>query len=123
MNPKGPDGQPLTCHCCGSYRHFVIDCPHSWENRENGSSEEDEHAVLFVRNKQSADTQCSACLNTYECNYAILDSACSSTVCGKKWLATYINSLGSIERGKLCKVKSCKVFTFENNLTFKSEGE
>ena len=38
-------------------------------------------------------------------------------------MATYINSLDSIERGKLCKVKSCKVFTFGNNLKFKSGGE
>ena len=22
MNPKGRDGNPLTCHGCGSYRHF-----------------------------------------------------------------------------------------------------
>ena len=123
INPKGPDGQPLTCHCCGSFRHFVIDCPHSWENREKGCNEEDEHAVLFVRNRQTDDTQWRAYVNTNDCKYAILDSACSSTVCGNKWLTTYMNSLDSIERGKLCKVKSCKVFTFGNNLKFKSEGE
>ena len=102
LNPKGPDCQPLTCHCCGSFRHFVIDCPHSWENREKGYNKEDEHAVLFVRNRQTYDTQWRACVNTYYCNYAILDSACSSTVCGKKWLTTYMNSLDSTERGKLC---------------------
>ena len=31
MNPLGPDGKPLTCRCCGSYRHFVADCPHNKE--------------------------------------------------------------------------------------------
>ena len=66
INTKGPDGQPLTCHCCGSFRHFVIDCPDSWENIEKGSSEEDEHSVLFVRNRQTDDTQWRACLNTYK---------------------------------------------------------
>ena len=55
-----------------------------------------------------------ASLNTITLN----DTACSSTLCGKKCLTTYMNSLDSIERGKLCKVKSCKVFTFGNNLKF-----
>ena len=54
----------------------------------------------------------------FKYNYANLDTACSSTLCGKKCLTTYMNSLDSIERGKLCKVKSCKVFTFGNNLKF-----
>ena len=26
MNSLGPDGKPLSCSCCGSYRHFVADC-------------------------------------------------------------------------------------------------
>ena len=67
----------------------MIDCPHSWENREKGCNEGDEHAVLFVRNRQADDTQWRACVNTYDCNYAILDTACSSTLCGKKRLTTY----------------------------------
>ena len=32
VNPKGPDGNPLSCHGCGSYRHLVGACPHSHEN-------------------------------------------------------------------------------------------
>ena len=31
MNPLGLDGKPLTCRCCGSYRHSVVDCPHNKE--------------------------------------------------------------------------------------------
>ena len=37
MNPLGPDGKTLTCRCCGSYRHFIAECPHSWENASKGS--------------------------------------------------------------------------------------
>ena len=32
INPLGPDGQPVTCRACGSYRHLIKDCPDSWEN-------------------------------------------------------------------------------------------
>jgi hypothetical protein len=31
-NPIGTDGRPLRCSSCDSFRHFLKDCPHSWEN-------------------------------------------------------------------------------------------
>ena len=34
MNLKGADGQTLTCISCGSYRHLLPTCPHSWENMQ-----------------------------------------------------------------------------------------
>ena len=101
----------------GFFWHLLIDSPESWENMKKGSDEEDEYAVLFVSNRQIDVTQRKAC------KYAILDSACSSTICGKKWLTTYMNSLNRKEKGKICKMKSKKVFKFGNNLKFKSERE
>ena len=32
LNPLGTNGKVLLCSSCGSYRHFVAQCPHSWEN-------------------------------------------------------------------------------------------
>ena len=32
LNPLGSDGKILLCNSCGSYRHFVAECPDSWEN-------------------------------------------------------------------------------------------
>ena len=32
INPVGTDGNRLLCKSCGSYRHLLNDCPHSWEN-------------------------------------------------------------------------------------------
>ena len=32
LNPLGLNGQILLCKSCGSYWHFVADCPDSWEN-------------------------------------------------------------------------------------------
>ena len=32
LNPKGQDGERLLCLACGSYRHMIQECQHSWEN-------------------------------------------------------------------------------------------
>ena len=45
-------------------------------------------------------------------NCAVLDSACSSTVCGQSWIDNYIDSLDSDERGKVLRTPSEKVFKF-----------
>ena len=48
LNPVGPDGKVLTCRCCGSYRHFVAECPHNTDIDEAvcETSVSDEHIVL-----------------------------------------------------------------------------
>ena len=38
LNPLGLNGQILLCKSCGSYRHFVADCPDSWENMMKGKA-------------------------------------------------------------------------------------
>ena len=38
LNPVGADGKVLLCSSCGSYRHFVAQCPDSWENMEKRKS-------------------------------------------------------------------------------------
>ena len=38
LNPVGVDGKVLLCSSCGSYRHFVAQCPDSWENMEKRKS-------------------------------------------------------------------------------------
>ena len=35
MNPVGANGKTMLCNSCGSYRHFLAECPDSWENMEN----------------------------------------------------------------------------------------
>ena len=48
LNPVGLDGKILTCRCCGSYRHFVADCPHNTDIDETvcETAISDEHVVL-----------------------------------------------------------------------------
>ena len=34
INREGQDGETLLCKSCGSYRHLLPDCPHSYENMQ-----------------------------------------------------------------------------------------
>jgi hypothetical protein len=79
LNPSGPDGKILTCRSCGSYRHLVAKCPDSWENLAKVNITEEEHTVLFTGYQKQDIMQ----LGSDARNCAVLDSACSSTVCGK----------------------------------------
>ncbi|CAC5372113.1 unnamed protein product [Mytilus coruscus] len=56
-------------------------------------------------------------------NCAVLDSACSSTVCGKTWLNSYISSLNEEDREKVVNHSGHKVFNFGGGTRLKSVGE
>lgn len=81
MNPSGPAGNVLTCKSCGSYIHLMAACPHSWENmaKVNACSAKEEEFVLFTGYQPKEIRHLGM-----EARYcAVLDSACSSTVCGR----------------------------------------
>ena len=85
----GANDRALTCKACGSYRYFVAHCPDKLENiaRENRQEinsksnifSDDEPEVLFNSHNQENSVFSSG----RSCGYAVLDSACSSTVCGE----------------------------------------
>ena len=113
INPTGPDGRPITCKSCGSYRHLMAKCPDSWENRGSTGSANivdsfNENVVLFTGyNKEDVTT-----LGHDARNCAVLDSACSSTVCGKKWFEGYYDTLSEHEKSKVIQKNGHKVFKF-----------
>ena len=123
LNPLGGDGKILTCRSCGSFRHLVAKCPDSWENLSKVHITEDEHsaehAVLFTRYHEKEVSQ----LGTEARNCAVLDSACSSTVCGKTWLHSYLSSLKENDREKVLRREGHKIFKFGGGTKLKSVGE
>ena len=56
-------------------------------------------------------------------NCAILDSACSSTVCGKKWLEGYIDSLDQSDKRNIQQTGSRRIFMFGGGNQLRSDGE
>ena len=93
MNPKGAEERTLTCISCGSYRHLLPDCPHSWENMQANVVEidnsDEEEVILFTGSVKNEIHQ-----SGHEAtNCAVLDSACYRTGCGENWLSMYFVSL------------------------------
>ena len=119
INPLGPDGRTLTCKSCGSYRHLLPACPDSWENMAKINIAEEEHAVLFTGYKTEEVQR----LGIDAGNCAVLDSTCSSTVCGDKWINNYIQSLDSIDKTKVKQKDGHRVFKFGGGTCLKSKSE
>lgn len=119
LNPTGTDGNVLTCRLCGSYRHLVAKCPDSWENMSKVNIVEEENAILFTGYHKEEISQ----LGSDARNCAILDSACSSTVCGKTWIQTYMDSLNDDDRSKVVHQTGHRVFKFGGGTKLRSEGE
>ena len=60
------------------------ECPDSWENMRKVHMVEDENVVLFTGYTKAEVHQ----LGIDARNCAVLDSDCSSTVCGEDWLGS-----------------------------------
>ena len=124
-NPIGSDGKILTCRYCDSFRHLVAKCPHNreisnmTEKMAKVNIAEDEHAVLFTGYNKGEISQ----LGIDARNCAVLDSACSSTVCGEMWLDNYLNSLSDGDRKRVRKNVGHKTFKFGGGERLQSKGE
>ena len=125
LNRAGPDGRTLLRQACGSYRHLIAECPDSWENEghvnvvENDESanpddkNNNDSECMFLRNIENEDTIFlikignteSDILNKEARKCAVLDGACSSTVCGESWMNDYLLSLTPEDRKSSCQRK------------------
>jgi len=95
VNAKNKFGDYYRCHCCGSFRHMLSECPDN-ENAprytrvvESSTIPKEPWPVLFTGNISVYTTELGMEAN----NSAVLDSACSSTVCGEAWMDNYLKSL------------------------------
>ena len=113
VNPPGPDGKPIRCRACGSYRHVVAKCPDSWENLKsvnivNSDTEKaGEQVTLYTGNHDNLHE-----LTRDARGCVVLDSACSSTVCGEEWMNQYIDQLDDVQYSKVIKSPGTKLFKF-----------
>lgn len=114
-NPTGQDGNTLLCRKCGSFMHFVRDCPHASSQGGQGSSQQDNKPVIRGKKNEvyygNADESIKSI--SYEVrNHLILDSACSSSVCGQAWFDCFLDSLNDTDRGTVKQEHSNTWFTF-----------
>ena len=113
------DGKPSTCHHCGSIYHYLNKCPDRNEDVNITETEEAvEKVVLFTEDVRELSEFTREALNC-----AALDTCCSSSVSGKVWLDTYLESLDEIRRRQVKgPVRSDKLFKFGNNGRLPSQG-
>ena len=93
-NPMNKYGKHTRCSICQSVCHWWRDCPHKTQSE----------AVLQTDGENSAEKpeECNITLMTEEIaqennifiaesqNSAVIDTACTRTVCGEKWLNNYL---------------------------------
>jgi hypothetical protein len=104
-NPLNKFGKPTKCSICSSIMHWWKDCPHKSEDVKYTEEQDD------LENKEIADVEeCNITLFTENIenvfhtetvekvfsvetkNAAVIDTACTRTVCGDKWLNNFIES-------------------------------
>ena len=110
LDPK--TGKPHLCHLCKSPKHYIRNCP---------EKKAEVNFSMFVGCASSqADNNLQSLVNESK-GYAILDSGCSTTVCGEKWLENFVESLSDEERFKIKIEPSAQNFTFGDGKTVVSK--
>ena len=111
LNGTNPiiDGKRTLCFICGSANHWKKYCP---ENRnevkfvQDKEGEEDCQLVMFTRQTENH----SSVFMAEGFGAAILDTACTSTVCGSKWLFEYKETLNEKEKAQIEEKASERMF-------------
>ena len=148
-NPKDKDGRTYKCRICDSYRHLARQCPHNPKNKasqfskgkgkgemymsqgekesvETGNvtepeSEDEVEKVYFTTSNPEMSKFTAEALNC-----AALDTCCTKSLAGQKWLDIYLKSVPkhllkevkgpyssntTFEFGNQAKLKSGKAYT------------
>ena len=118
QNPMGRDGKISRCLICESTLHWARNCPHSYEKmgevaNDNESNDDLVYLSLFMGFAgQSSDCVKLNNLVRESQGCAVLDTGCSTTVCGTQWLKMYMDSLDDFERQQVTESPSSATFTF-----------
>ena len=124
INPLNKDGEPRGCFICNSIYHLAKYCP-------NASYKDDDNYDRNDRNKGGRGVNWSmfvGCASSRQNTkledlidetdgYGILDSGCSNTVCGERWLAKFTEKLSDEERQEMKLEPSDQSFTFGDGRT------
>ena len=132
LNFNDLHGNLTRCYECGSKFHYAKECPDAPENshkvyemshkfdemKENMCEEYDQEEDVYATNLDGAWGE--ICYLAETTNYAILDSACTSTVCGETWLKCFLDSMDKDNRKRIKEFESSTTFRFGNGNTLTS---
>ena len=143
LNPIGKDGYPLKCKGCKAITHMIKECPDSYENQNkyknkkfqtayvvNEQTDEEEKVLIPISDTESegSEEECNYCsiyctdnkddmsaFTAEALNKGALDTCCTSSVCGEKWLRVYLKAIPNNMKGKVeGPLESNKYFIFGN---------
>lgn len=116
-----PDTEQRLCHRCGSWMHLVKDC---LEKPDEGNRNGNDRRKVYMAEEVCIFTDSDG-LQTFVSEArrsAVLDSACSSTVCGRQWLDDYLASLSPQDAKLVTRQEDNKMFKFgSDNLVQSNE--
>lgn len=110
-NPLDKYGKRTKCAICQSTYHWAKDCPHRRNEVKLTEDENVEECNITLYTKVVTDSQI---FLTESLGSAIIDTACTRTVCGEKWLDSYIKDLKQSQTDKMLQTESpsCRPFRF-----------
>ena len=112
-NPFGRDGSLKRCYECNSTQHMISECP-----QKQNPKKVDFDVSLFTGN----DVNELVLLAHESWDSAILDSACSSNVCGILWIEDLLERLNNELKSLVERTTSNKVFHFGGGEKLTSTG-
>ena len=125
-NPLNKFGYPTKCAVCQSIFHWAKNCPDKAEsvkvvtNEEQSTNEletvEKCNITLFTRDNEMDHE----ILVTESFGSAVIDTACTKTVCGEKWMNMYLKMLNDEGQRNVCTSKSEQSFKFGDGEVKKS---
>ena len=115
LNPTNNDGHISVCAICSSKMHWARKCPHAREKQSAlyGEApeldEEEVHITLMAGNitNHKMDALLGETLG-----HVLLDSGCSKTVCGERWLREYLQTMSDSEKKKVIYESSNAIYRF-----------
>ena len=148
-NPLGADGKPMKCMSCQAITHMIKDCPDTYENQKyqqkkryqtaymvNEETQQEEKVLLPISESDSDNEQDGAVYCSVYCsekldemskftaealNKAALDTACTASITGEKWLNVYLKALPKDMKARVIGPEpSQKYFLFGNQGKLKS---
>ena len=108
-------GEVSRCNICESVHHYAINCPHRQQeaNLTANTDEEGEQDVdtvdLVLVNGSDVPAEI---FTTEAMKLAILDTACTRTVCGKPWLDNFLQDLTLDQKSQIVFEQSNAPFRF-----------
>ncbi|KAL5018539.1 hypothetical protein ScPMuIL_004261 [Solemya velum] len=116
--PLDRQGRQAQCLHCKSVFHWIKDYPHKVEainvTEHDNVAEENCNLALFTKDNVSEIFLAEAlgCI--------IIDTACTHTICGRKWIDHYLDTLDSEEKFKVKRKTNDKNFKFGDGVQVKS---